>query len=233
MADELKIGSQEEREAAAAKACKDNAYLEEILEWFECSSRIKRQKAASTIAMISNMDATVLLPYADAIQEGVNRPEAQTRWETLHALDQMGKAGQRYGSDVIAAAEDALYDEKSGIVREAAFHFFCGYGGASEKNSVEVWPLIDEAIQCYHGDTEFADMLTYLVEFAQGSIAMETSAALAMRMKFDSENGSGTLRMRSEQIVNAYLERGGELSSASNGKASEEPQEELDEFDEE
>lgn len=216
MADKYK--TQEERAQLAAAAVKDTALIDDLVERLEGDNRLKRQKAASVIAEISNLDAKVLLPYAEDITDGLNRPEAQTRWETLHALDKMGKVGQRYNDDVLAAAEDALYDEDSGIVREAAFRFFCGYGSASPENSDKVWPLIDEAIQCYHGNPEFSDMLTHLVEFAQGDISLQTSGALALRMKFDSENASGTLRMRSEQIVEAYRQRGGKLGDEEPGE---------------
>ena len=51
------------------------------------------------------------------------------------------------------------------------------------------------------------DMLMQLVAFAEGNISLTTSSALAQRMKFDSENASGTLRMRSEQIVAAHKKR--------------------------
>ena len=207
MAKEMKLDTTEQREAIAEKAMHNDEMLGVLADAVAGSSRTKRQKAASVLAIISNIDASVLFPYVDAISSGLVRPEAQTRWEVLHTLDQMGKAGQRYPEDVIAAAEDALYDENNGIVREAAFRFFCGYGSASSENSEEVWPQIDEAIQCYHGNPEFADMLTQLVSFAEGNISLETSAALAQRMKFDSENASGTLRMRSEQIVAAHEKR--------------------------
>ena len=89
----------------------------------------------------------------------------------------------------------------------AAFHFVGGYGSASTDHSEEVWTQIDEAIQCDHGNPEFTDMLTQLVAFAEGNISLATSSALAQRMKFDSENASGTLRMRSEQIVAAHKNR--------------------------
>ena len=210
MTKEIKIDTPEERSEVASLALHDEELLNELADLVSGSSRTRRQKAASTIALISNADASVLFPYVEDITTGLSRPEAQTRWEVLHTLDQMGKAGQRYDEDVIAAAEDALYDENSGIVREAAFRFFCGYGSASRENSEEVWPQIDEAIQCYHGNPEFSDMLTHLLAFAEGNISIETSAALAQRMKFDSENASGTLRMRSEQIVAAHNKRAGE-----------------------
>lgn len=207
MADELKIDTPEEREALADQALKDEDLVDQLAQMIAGSSRTRRQKAASTVALIADKDASVLLPYTEDIASGLTKQEAQTRWEVLHALDQMGKAGQRYDEDVLVAAEDALYDESNGSVRESAFHFFCGYGSASVENSEEVWPQIDEAIQCYHGNPEFSDMLTQLVAFAESDISFTTSAALAQRMKFDSENASGTLRMRSEQIVAAHKKR--------------------------
>lgn len=207
MADELKIDTPEEREALADQALKDEDLVDLLAQMIAGSSRTRRQKAASTVALIADRDASVLLPYTEDIASGLTKQEAQTRWEVLHALDQMGKAGQRYDEDVLVAAEDALYDESNGSVRESAFHFFCGYGSASVENSEEVWPQIDEAIQCYHGNPEFSDMLTQLVAFAESDISFTTSAALAQRMKFDSENASGTLRMRSEQIVAAHKKR--------------------------
>lgn len=207
MADELKIDTPEEREALAEQALKDEDLVDQLAQMIAGSSRTRRQKAASTVALIADKDASVLLPCTEDIASGLTKPEAQTRWEVLHALDQMGKAGQRYDEDVLVAAEDALYDESNGSVRESAFHFFCGYGSASVENSEEVWPQIDEAIQCYHGNPEFSDMLTQLVAFAESDISFTTSAALAQRMKFDSENASGTLRMRSEQIVAAHKKR--------------------------
>lgn len=207
MAEEIAIDTAEQREALVAKALEDESIIEQLAQDIAEAGRLRRQKAASTIALIAQQDASVLLPFADDIASGLTKPEAQTRWEVLHTLDYMGKAGQRYGEEVLAAAEDALYDEMNGVVREAAFHFFCGYGSASVENSEKVWTQIDEAIQCYHGNPEFKEMLTQLVAFAESDISLTTSSALAQRMKFDAESGSGTLRMRSEQIVNAHKKR--------------------------
>ena len=197
------LSTQEGREEAAQKASQDKDVLEQIVEDLSGSSRTERQRAATTCVLIAVNDPDVLKPYADDIADALNRPEGQTRWEALNAIDLLGKAGSHFGDDVIASAEDALYDENSGIVREAAFRFCCGYGSVSPSNSDKVWPLIDEAVQCYHGNPEFNDMLTALAEFAEGNISDESAAALAERMKFDSENASGTLRMRAEQIVAA------------------------------
>ena len=105
MADEMNIDTQDERKKAAAEAIADEKLISQLAEMVAGSSRTHRQKAASTIAIISNLDASLLFPYVDEIASGLTRPEAQTRWEVLHALDQMGKAGQRYGEGVLVAAE--------------------------------------------------------------------------------------------------------------------------------
>ncbi len=203
MSEEYDFTTQEGREQAARDAMENPSVLESVVEALSGKSRSKRQRAATTCVLVALEAPELLKPYAADIADALNRPEGQTRWEALNTLDLLGKAGQKYGDDVIADAEDALYDETSGVVREAAFRFFCGYGSVSPGNSDKVWPLIDEAVQCYHGNPEFNDMLTALTEFADGQISAQTAAALAERMKFDAENASGTLRMRAEQIVGA------------------------------
>ena len=117
---DVELDTPEKRQQVAELALKDEGLLEHLIELLCGKSRLKRQKAASIVAIISNEDATVLLPYAEDICEALNHTEAQTRWEVLHTLDQMGKVGQRYDEDTLALAEDALYDENNGIVREAA-----------------------------------------------------------------------------------------------------------------
>lgn len=203
------MDTEDSRTELAQQACQERAVLEELVEQLASTSRIRRQKTASVIALVADEDASVLVPYIEQLGEGLMHPEAQTRWELLHVLNALGALGQTFDDEVIGAAQDALYDESNGIVREAAFRFFCSYGAASPAHSDEVWLYIDEAIQCYHGNGEFTDMLTCLVEFAQGDISMETSTALASRMRFDAENGSGTLRMRAGQIMEAFKAHGG------------------------
>ncbi len=64
-----------------------------------------------------------------------------------------------------------------------------------------MWSLIDEGIQCWHGDLEFQDMLIAVNDFSQGKLAPEVKAALAERMRFDATNGRGMLKKRAIQIV--------------------------------
>ena len=66
------------------------------------------------------------------------------------------------------------------------------WGATERRRSEKVWPIIDEAIQCYHGDLEYRDMLALLFAFAHGQIAGTVAAELpAGRLQFDAENGKG------------------------------------------
>ena len=79
--------------------------------------------------------------------------------------------------------------------------FFCAYGATTEKRSENVWPLIDEAIQCYHGDVEFNDMLNAVAEFATGKLSEHVKEALVERMSFDAHNGRGVLKRKAQTII--------------------------------
>ena len=103
--------------------------------------------------------------------------------------------------DAIDGAENALFDEESGPLHLAAMRFLCKFGAISEQNSERVWPLIDEGIQCWHGDLEFQDMLNSLVDFSTGHLSEPVKSELAERMLFDSKNGRGALRRKATTIV--------------------------------
>ncbi|MBR2521987.1 MAG: hypothetical protein IKE61_02530 [Coriobacteriales bacterium] len=164
-------------------------------------SRRERQLSSLVIARVAKIDPTLLADSIPALVDALNRPEAQTRWETLEALYEMIPIDLAACKKGINAAEDSLYDEKSGVVRLAAFCFLCALGAQDKRTSKKVWPYIDEAIQCFHGDIEFQDMLNELVRFAEGNLHAEVKKALADRMRFDSESGFGFLKRKATAIV--------------------------------
>ena len=83
-----------------------------------------------------------------------------------------------------------------------------GHTFSERRRSEKVWPIIDEAIQCYHGDLEYRDMLALLFSFAHGQISGSVAAELAGRLQFDAENGKGSyLRVRSREIYDALVKR--------------------------
>lgn len=165
------------------------------------SSRRNRQNAAGSLAFIAKVSPELLVPYASDLIDALNRPEAQTRWESLDALTALVPVESRCTDKALAGAENALFDEENGFVRLAAMRFFCAYGATTEKRSENVWPLIDEAIQCYHGDVEFNDMLNAVAEFATGKLSEHVKEALVERMSFDAHNGRGALKRKAQTII--------------------------------
>lgn len=164
-------------------------------------SRRERQMASTFLAEQAKADPESVLPYGESIVDSLNRPEAHTRWESLEALAVLVKLDPQLCDTALHGAESALFDEDSGMVRLAAMRFLCAIGSVSPGRSLLVWPLIDEAIQCYHGDLEFHDMLKAVVDFSSGNLADEVKAGLVSRMSFDAENSKGTLARRARTII--------------------------------
>lgn len=177
------------------------AVIQSLTETLATGSRRERQQAARIIAGVAKADPALLVSHAGALVDALERPEAQTRWECLDALTQLIALDARGCDKAVPGAESALFDEDSGPLRLAAMRFLCRLGATTEKRSEKVWSLIDEGIQCYHGDVEFQDMLIAVIDFSQGKLAPEVKAALADRMRFDATNGRGMLKKRASQIV--------------------------------
>ena len=189
-----------ESKAGAAEPLTDER-LEALVAQLEGSSRRDRQSAASVLAEYAKQDPERLVPSVNAFVDALNRPEAQTRWECLDVLTLLVPFDSRSCDKAFPGAETALFDEDSGPVRLAAMRFLCKLGATTENRSDRAWPLIDEAIQCYHGDYEYQTMLSAVVEFAEGKLSSEVAAALSARVAFDAENGKGALKRKSQQII--------------------------------
>ncbi len=165
------------------------------------SSRRDRQHAAAILAQQTREDAACVLPYGNELIDALNRPEACTRWECLDALTELVPHDSRLCDKALHGAEVALFDEESGLVRLSAMRFLCHLGATTEKRSEKTWPLIDEGIQCYHGDPEFSKMLAAVAEFAQGKLSPSVRESLIDRMSFDAKNSKGSLKRRAAQII--------------------------------
>ena len=175
--------------------------IESFIESLSNPSRRRRQEAAHKIAEIAQTTPEAFEGRVEDLIDALYRPEAQTRWEILAALASLSES---YGNEVIKAfdgAEASLFDDTSSTVRLAAFLFLTRYGATSQKHSDQAWPLLNEAIQCYHGDAEYYDMLVGTLNFAKGAISKETKAALKERFAFDAENATGYIQKFSSEIV--------------------------------
>ena len=185
----------------AQQAINSKETLETLIEDLSGSSRRARQNAAAVFAQIAKIDPEVLVPYHDDFIDALKRPEAQTRWESLEVLTTLVPSVSKSCEKALPDAETALFDEESGFVRLAAVRFLCKLGSTTELRSEKVWPLLDEAIQCYHGDYEYQDMLIALIGFSEGKISKNVKAGLKDRMAFDAEKSKGALKRRSQQII--------------------------------
>ncbi len=174
-----------------------------LVEALSGSNRRRRQEAAHSIARAAQANPALFLAHADELIDALYRPEAQTRWEVFAALYAIAATRPDVVAEAYDAAEASLFDEDSAVVRLAAFRLLVRLGASSPEQSDRVWPLIDEAIQCYHGDPEYRDMLVALQELAKGAISDETRAALIARVGFDAENGYGYVRAISAEVVQA------------------------------
>lgn len=172
------------------------------------ASRRKRQTAAHVVAIVAEYRPEALDVHVPELLDALARPEAQTRWEILNALAMLVSTHAKEIGSVYEDAEDALFDEDSATLRLAAFRLLAVWGGTERRRSEKVWPILEEAIRCYHGDLEYRDMLGYLYEFAVGKIDGKVAAELAGRLAFDAESGKGAyIRARSSEIYEMLVKR--------------------------
>ena len=181
--------------------------LKELVGELGGANRRRRQDAAHEIARLAKRDVDQLFDYAGDIIDGLDRPEAQTRWELLDALSEMARVDPGCVEEAFGGAEPSLFDEDSSIARLAAFRFLTSYGATSGKRSDQVWKILEEAIQCYHGDPEYRDMLGCLLEMARGTISDQTAQVMRSRVDFDARHGRGYIKAFSAEIVEAIDNR--------------------------
>jgi hypothetical protein len=193
----------------AAKAQTDDKLLASIVDALAGEDRASRQAAADVVHEVALHQPALLKPYADELADALHRPESQTRWEVLGVFERLVTVDARLVDKALPGAEAALHDEESGVVRLAAFRLLCAYGATTEKRSERVWPLVDEAIRCYHGDPEFPAMLTSVFRLTSGNSADAVKLAAAERLAFDAENRKGLIGRRARQIVDCAPKKRG------------------------
>lgn len=173
---------------------------DELVRQLEGTSRRQRQEASHRLAAMARQNVDMIVDIADVLVDALSLPEAQTRWECLDALSEVAVVDPEVVLDGFAGAEEALFDDSSASVRLAAFRFLTRYGAIAHECSTEAWPLISEAIQCYHGDPEYREMLLCLKEFVRGDVDDDVKKLLVDRMAFDAKNGRGFMRAYSAEI---------------------------------
>ncbi len=201
MAEEVLFTADDDKDEVAARAIGDPKLLAAVVDALAGESRRLRQFAASVVHEVSMHDPAQLKEFAAELADALHRPESQTRWEVLGTFEVLVGVDARLVDKALAGAETALHDEESGVVRLAAFRLLAAYGATTAHRSDRVWPLIAEAVRCYHGDDEFPAMLASLYRLVSGNASDAVKLAAADLMAFDAESGKGLLKQRAAKIV--------------------------------
>lgn len=191
----------DDRHEVAQQALTKVRVLKAVVSALSGEDRRLRQFAASVVNEVADANPSLLKPYAPELADALHRPESQTRWEVLGAFEDLVGVDARLVDKALAGAETALHDEESGVVRLAAFRLLTTYGATTPHRSERVWPLIAEAVRCYHGDDEFPAMLISLFNMVSANASDEVKFAAADLMAFDAETGKGLLKRRASRIV--------------------------------
>ena len=185
----------------AENAMKSKKVFEQVVSSLSCASRIDRQQAAETIYFIAQKKPEKLFQSIPEMIDALNRPESQTRWESLRALAILAKIEPKACEQAFESAEIALFDEESGILRLSAFQFFSSLGSVNALLSKRCWVLLSEAIQCYHGEVEYDDMLDALLQFTNGKIDKSVKQDIKEIFAFDLENSKGSTHQKTLAII--------------------------------
>ena len=209
-----------DKHLTAEKARTDAALLRAVVDALAGEDRRSRQVAASVVHEVAMHEATLLRDFAPQLADALHRPESQTRWEVLGVFEELIGVDARLVDKALGGAETALHDEESGVVRLAAFQAAVRVRRDYGVSLGAVWPLIDDAIRCYHGDPEFPAMLSSVYRMVACGASDEVRIAAAERMTFDAENAKGLLKRRAQRIVACLPKKRGRRSPRRSGNAS-------------
>ena len=133
--------------------------------------------------------------------DALSRPEAQTRWLALDCLTFLVPVDAKACKEAIDGAEEALFDEKTSLIRESAVRFLSRYGASSMQRSKEVWPLIKEALQQFHGEIEYDKILNRINFFAAGKLDASVKKDLRATARDIQKSVGGPTKSRLERIL--------------------------------
>ena len=94
----------------AAQVLQSKNLLNTVVSALSGATRRDRQNASSVLAQIAKIDPEALVPYTNDFIDALNRPEAQTRWESLDVLTELVPLESRSCDKALPGAETALFD---------------------------------------------------------------------------------------------------------------------------
>jgi hypothetical protein len=165
------------------------------------SSRLTREYASQALCDIAHNNPEMLDGYKDEFIDALSRPEAPTRYNSLAVLGCLSLSDMRLIDRAWDGIEECLYDEESGMVRLEAFRLLTAYGATTAPRSKKVWPLISDALRCYHGDPEFMSMINEFITMLKGNVADEVKKAACDQFQFNADNATGLFKRKAQEIV--------------------------------
>lgn len=175
--------------------------MDKLVSDISSNSRLSRQKAASTFSKLARVEPERVLAHLDLLFAALDCKEARTKAAVLETLAVLSAHDSSLVEKVYDYAEEALFDDDDGSLRLMGMFFLCKAGAVNQQASLRAWPLIDEALQCFHGEPEFCDMLTFVSEYAATLEDSSIKEGLKSRLSFDAESSSGILRKRAQSIL--------------------------------
>lgn len=94
-----------------------------------------------------------------------------------------------------------MFDEKTPLIRENAIRFLCRYGASSPERSRDVWPLIKEALEQFHGEIEYDKILNKINYFALGFLDDDVKKDLRRSVRDIMKNIGGPTAQRLDRII--------------------------------
>lgn len=185
----------------ARLSVEDPASLASLVALLSQEDRQERIRAAGAVHEVALIAPAVLKPHVAQLVDALERPEPQTRWEVLGALEVLVAFDPRGVEKAVASASLALHDASSGVVRAAGFRMLASLGATTPTRSAKVWPLLDEALRCYHGDPEYPAMLGGLVLFCEGAASPEIKRAAATVVEADTNHPRSLVRRRAQRVA--------------------------------
>lgn len=119
----------------------------------------------------------------------------------------------------VEGAEEALFDERTALIRESAVRFLSRYGASSVARSKEVWPILKDALQQFHGEIDYDRILKRITVFAGGKLDTNVKKDFRKVSKEISNSVGGATKERLNRIL--LLLSGKQISHAPRPKREE------------
>jgi len=133
--------AEEKKNAAVAHATRNKRVLKALVSRLAGEGKMDRARAAEMVHEVACQTPERLIDHIPHLLDALDRPEPQTRWEVLGALEEMAPKFARMLDKAIVPATVSLHDADSGVVRVSAFRMLAAYGATSIRRSEKVWPL--------------------------------------------------------------------------------------------